>query len=68
MSESQPELQIGENGSLEYIGAGIGSDFLATSQLVRDGDPTALADKILSSGSAGNRGPRYVSMNGHATL
>ena len=63
-------MQIGENGSLEYTDTGLGSDVLAISQLVRDGDPTELADKILSSGSAREIADLGTSSSkhGHGTL
>ena len=42
--------RFGENGCLEYTDFGIGSDILAISQMVRDGNPTSLAKSILSRG------------------
>mmetsp|Transcript_15241 Transcript_15241/g.33366 ORF Transcript_15241/g.33366 Transcript_15241/m.33366 type:complete len:612 (+) Transcript_15241:131-1966(+) len=42
-------MQVGENGCLEYTDAGVGSDILALSQLVRGGKP-ALASDILERG------------------
>ena len=46
--------QLGENGCAEYTDSGVGSNVLALSQLVRGGDPSALAEEILSSGSPSN--------------
>ncbi|CAB9498476.1 Domain of unknown function (DUF2828) [Seminavis robusta] len=47
----EPELpegmQLGENGSPEFNDAGLGSDILAISQMVRGGDPRSLCDAIL---------------------
>lgn len=44
--------QLGENLSPEYTNLGVGSNVLALSQMVRNGDPQSLADEILTSGTA----------------
>lgn len=46
------DMQLGENGCLEYTDSGIGSDLLALSQLVRGGDVSRLAEDILERGNA----------------
>ena len=43
--------QFGENGMAEFTNAGIGSDVLALSQMVRGGEPTALVNQIVKRGS-----------------
>jgi len=50
--ESQmTNMQLGEKGTLEYTDAGVGSNLLALSQIVRDGNPEQLVDQILAEGS-----------------
>jgi len=48
---SAANRQVGENGMAEFTNAGVGSDLLALSQLVRGGTPTPLVDKILQRNS-----------------
>lgn len=45
------KCQVGENGSLEYTNAGVESNVLALSQMVRGGDPRDLVDQIVAKGS-----------------
>jgi hypothetical protein len=44
------KMQLGENGCLEYTDAGLGSDILALSQLVRGGQPQKMTNAILERG------------------
>lgn len=44
-------MQLGENGTLEYTNTGVGSNLLALSQIVRGGNPEPLVDQILSEGN-----------------
>jgi len=45
----QPKkMQIGENGCMEYTDAGVGSDVLALSQMVRGGTPQDVVAQILA--------------------
>eukprot|EP00980_Cylindrotheca_fusiformis_P007205 scaffold1525_cov142-Cylindrotheca_fusiformis.AAC.5 len=48
--EDRKNMRVGENGCLEYTDAGIGSEILALSQLVRGGD-VSLAKDILERGN-----------------
>jgi len=49
--DTPKNMQLGENGCLEYTDAGVGSDILALSQLVRGGQPQELAKGILERGN-----------------
>jgi uncharacterized protein YuzB (UPF0349 family) len=49
--EKRNKMQLGENGCLEFSDAGVGSDILALSQVVRGGDVESLVKNILERGS-----------------